>query len=85
MKKTLAIICSITLFAGILTGCSKNGESSAAPESDSVPPVTEQTAPETPVREPVEVADNAIDFVKSLKLGWNIGNTLDATAGSGLS
>lgn len=85
MKKTLAIICSITLFAGILTGCSKNDESSAAPESDSVPPVTEQTAPETPVREPVEVADNAIDFVKSLKLGWNIGNTLDATAGSGLS
>ncbi len=30
------------------------------------------------------VADNPVDFAASLKLGWNLGNTLEATGGSGL-
>ena len=30
----------------------------------------------------VDIADNSVDFVKNMKLGWNLGNTLDAT-GSG--
>lgn len=28
---------------------------------------------------------NAVEFAANLKLGWNLGNTLDATGGSGLS
>lgn len=30
-------------------------------------------------------AKNAVEFAANLKLGWNLGNTLDATSGSGLS
>lgn len=30
------------------------------------------------------IADNAVDFAANMKMGWNLGNTLDATDGSGL-
>lgn len=33
----------------------------------------------------INIADNSIDFAKSLKFGWNLGNTLEATAEDGLA
>lgn len=35
--------------------------------------------------EPGEIAEDAVTFAKNMKLGWNLGNTLDAEGGSGLN
>jgi len=34
--------------------------------------------------EPGPLADNSVEFASNMKLGWNLGNTLDAKDGSGL-
>lgn len=53
-------------------------------------PADEETAADTSITEAaeaateLEIADNAIDFAASLKLGWNLGNTLDATGTNGI-
>lgn len=87
MKKTLsaaaAILLSFTMFAGCADNNSNADQSetgttevTAAQEND-VQENTEQEIPE------LEIADNSVDFAKNLKLGWNLGNTLDATGGNG--
>ncbi|MCR5744012.1 MAG: glycoside hydrolase family 5 protein [Lachnospiraceae bacterium] len=49
---------------------------------------TTEEAPETTTEEvsdTLPIADNAVTFAANLKLGWNLGNTLDATGGTGLN
>ena len=82
MKKTLALICTFAMAATLFSGCNKApAEPSSEPDSTSASEeiINEPLAPE------ITVADNAIDFVKSLKLGWNVGNTLDAVGSADLS
>lgn len=73
MKKILALI-----LAGVITfslaACSeKNEESSQPSEPDSIGDV-------------MEIRDiTSVELVSEMKLGWSLGNTLDATGGSGLS
>lgn len=69
---SLAAALAVSLFAG----CS--GEADVSIDAAETTAATEAYAPK------VEIADNSVDFTKNLGLGWNLGNTLDAT-GDGLS
>lgn len=97
MKKKLAKTCSAAVAALIsltmLAGC---GNSKTQPEvtSETTPAVTE---PPTVLAEikchteipelaasPLDIPDNdAMKFVKDMRLGWNLGNTFDAVDDSG--
>lgn len=93
MKKKLfsIILSSFMLFAG-LCGC----QSGKQPEhTDVTPTVTEAvstpvaeptaTLTSTPTPEPLTIADiSSMDLVAGMKIGWNLGNTLDATGGMGI-
>lgn len=83
MKKITAVLLSV-LFAVSAAGC--NSQQPAATSASSEPaasaPVTEAAKPDAAE---IELADNAVDMAKLMKLGWNIGNTLDATAANDLS
>lgn len=70
------------LILPILAGCSAE----EAPDEPTETTTTTTTATEAaPAATTLEIADNALDFAKSMKLGWNLGNTLDATGSSFLS
>ncbi len=77
IKKVLALMLSVTMAAAMLAGCGDktNGTSSDQGET------TEAVQDMGPRSAGVPIADNAVDFAKSLKLGWNLGNTLDAVGG----
>ena len=90
------IICAALLVVG-LGGCKvteqpegsietdKQTESSV-PESDSVSDSSEQATAE-PTTEPIEqnMADiRSVDLVADMRIGWNLGNTLDAIGGVGV-
>lgn len=77
MKRGLAAV----MIVPILAGCTGETPSQTGEGGD----MSETTeAPEDPVPT-VQIAENAVDFAKSMKLGWNLGNTLDATGTSTLS
>lgn len=80
IKKTLSAIAAAVMAVSLFAGCSK------AEPAVQEPVVTESESyvPLAPYEQKVEIADNAVDFVKNMKLGWILGNTLDAT-GSGMS
>ena len=87
-KKFLTIIwSSFMLFAG-LCGCQSRNQQENTEVTPTVTeavstPVAELTA--TPTPEPLTIADiSSIDLVAGMKIGWNLGNTLDATGGMGL-
>jgi len=84
-KKLLMIIaCGIFAVAG-LCGCNsaKNPEVTPTPAATATPTATpEPTATPTPE---LTIADvSPTDLVAEMKIGWNLGNTLDATGGIGL-
>lgn len=90
MKKTLAFALSVSMLSAVFTACgSKAADSTpdAAPADTAAAAETEAAAPAEHVvpTSGLPVADNAVDFAKSLKLGWNLGNTLDATGSKDLS
>ena len=67
------------LFATVLFGCSNNTQSANNNVTDdkesTVIITTENFVP----------AETSVQMVKNMTIGWNLGNTLDATNGSGLS
>lgn len=84
IRKAIAAV----LAAAVLTcvsGCgAKNDTSSVASggESDD----TSVSGESKPSRDNEEInITSAADMVKQMKIGWNLGNTLDATGGSGLT
>lgn len=80
MKKMFKIknIAVSLLTLAVLAGCgTKPADAETTADTSSVTESAE-AAPK------LEIADNAIDFAASLKLGWNLGNTLDATGASGI-
>ena len=77
IKKPLSAALAALLAVSMLAGCGKsNTDTDTNAGGDTAE--TEAYAPK------VDIADNSVDFVKNMKLGWNLGNTLDAT-GSGMS
>lgn len=77
MKKTIRNLAVVLLVVSMLAGCNSQ-QSTEEPEGENAAAITEN---ETPA---LEIAENAIEFAASLKLGWNLGNTLDATGASGI-
>ncbi len=85
MKKrtVLSLVCGLIVLAGC-SGCGSR---------DNVPtPTPEVTATSTPTPEPtvtptpaLTIADiSSMDLVADMHIGWNLGNTLDATGGIGI-
>ena len=74
IKKTLALILGTAIAVSGFAACSdKDGEK----DSESGTSQTEET--------PKEIRDiTSWNLVKEMKTGWNLGNTMDATGGSGV-
>ena len=80
----LAAISCVTV-----AGCSENNdvssESTAAETATAeVPSTTEATAPEGPMDQ-FDTSLTALELTADIRIGWNLGNTLDATGGSGVT
>ena len=85
-KKILTLVVAGILAMAGLCGCQsvqQNHESTVEPETTTEPTATlEPTATPTPE---LTIADiSSIDLVADMKIGWNLGNTLDATGGNGI-
>lgn len=86
-KKRLAII-GLVIF--LLMGCSKssstkNQEDVTTSINNTPTSIPEEKVADQVAKENVTINKIAsIDFVKELKLGWNLGNTLDAKGGIGV-
>jgi endoglucanase len=81
-----SFLCAFALAASLLaTGCSSSTD--PVPETEiPLPPSAPDSYPSAP--DSPEAADftlSAVGFVNLLEAGWNLGNTLDASGGSGLS
>ena len=78
IKRLLAAVLSLAMGVSMMTACGSSDSSSKA-ENDSS--ATENTQKHT--NDPMTVT-TAKDLVAQMKVGWNLGNTMDATGGSGL-
>lgn len=81
MKKILSVIISASLAAAVFTGCGKTSESNDAVTADGEETTVAAEAIQLPE---LDIPDNSVDFAKAMKLGWNLGNTLDATGNNTL-
>lgn len=77
LKKIVAAALAAVLCAA-LSGCSKNDVSGGA-DNESVIGTENNSA------DGFNTDITALEFTAGIKIGWNLGNTLDATGGSGLS
>ena len=78
IKRILAAVLSLAMGVSMMTACGSSDSSSKA-ENDSS--ATENTQKHT--NDPMTVT-TAKDLVAQMKVGWNLGNTMDATGGSGI-
>lgn len=85
MKKTSLLLAASMIISIVLTGCNNSApsqsEQSSEPEATQ-PPIVEVLQPEN--APDLVFADNAVEFAANMKLGWNLGNTLDATGNTTL-
>lgn len=94
MKNSKKMLILLAMLAVLLMACTKKKPEGQKPGSDPVTATPSETPTEepspspsptpspTPIPTPPIIADNAVDFAENLKLGWNLGNTLDATDGA---
>ncbi len=78
MKRIISIAAAAVMTFSLMTGCAQDDS-----DANSETTAAESTAAVTEVS--MEHADNPVDFAKSLKMGWNLGNTFDATGSKGMS
>ncbi|MGN0688770.1 MAG: glycoside hydrolase family 5 protein [Oscillospiraceae bacterium] len=84
-KRTLAMILAAAMCGCIAVGCSDNGSSSEnLSGSQSAVQTEEADAPAAVINDEFDTSLNAVEFTAKINVGWNLGNTLDAT-GTGLS
>ncbi len=76
LKRLGAAITAAVMLAG-LTGCGKNDVQEIADETSAA--VTDTAAAHDEIRD-----IPSVELVKEIKIGWSLGNTLDATGKSGL-
>ncbi|MBQ7782737.1 MAG: glycoside hydrolase family 5 protein [Oscillospiraceae bacterium] len=72
IRKISAALISAAMIAGMLTACGQNSSSADAPAS-----VTVSTPEMAPIR-----SISSIELIKEMKVGWNLGNTLDSLIGN---
>lgn len=90
-KKITALITAVLLGGSLLAGCAKQGAEDPPEETAATTPaVPEFDFDNTPhcdytssVNDSIDTGISPMEFVKGIKIGWNIGNTLDAP-GKGL-
>ena len=79
-RKLAAVLCaSVLMFAA---GCAKSGSSTSIPEfsyPDNPVGATTMAVPDVTTDKFAVPESEGMTFVKNLKLGWNLGNTFDAT------
>lgn len=89
IKKILACTLALTMGMVMLTSCGdKENESSETAETSSSAEENNESGgtsdiSQTHTNDPMTVT-SAKDLVAQMKVGWNLGNTLDATGGSGI-
>lgn len=81
LKRIFAAMLAMSLGIGIMTGCGSS-DSSSASESGSGESSTDTTKKDDTIKPFKDTT--AWELVKDMKVGWNLGNTLDATGGNGL-
>jgi endoglucanase len=85
IRKILAGALALSMGLSVLTACGSSEDSSTA-EGDSATDSSETTVDvsQTHTNDPMTVT-SATDLVAQMKVGWNLGNTMDATGASDLS
>ncbi len=71
-----SLVC-LALFVAVLFGCANNTTQNTN-NIDKEEPVIISTSN-------FEIAETSVQMVKNMAIGWNLGNTLDATGGNGLN
>lgn len=74
MRKHLRVVAAIVAAVMLLTGCATNAGNGGNTNN---PGNSNGSASNGNLT----IADNAVDFAANMKLGWNLGNTLDANGG----
>ena len=78
LKKMIAVLMAALTCATFMTACSSSDDSS---ESDSAESATESVEEEVNM----EIRDiSSWELVQEMTIGWNLGNTMDATGSNGL-
>lgn len=79
MKKRIMAFLAAAAMLMSLTACGKQDTAADNTAAATTAATEARVAPE------LVIADNAVDFVKNMKLGWNLGNTLDALGDGSLN
>lgn len=88
-KKIRLLILGSFLLAAVVCGCQTGQENinyadgTVSPEAEATPQAT-ATPTVTPTPVPVIADISSMELVAGMKLGWNLGNTLDASGGIGI-
>ena len=85
MKKLISLICAAFIVTAMVSSCG-NTPQKAADTTTAAASETTTTAAETsaPKKSELEIPSSAVEMAACMKLGWNLGNTLDATGEEGL-
>lgn len=83
-KRLFSLMTSLVLCVGAFTGCGSADSSSSADSASSTESTGEQSSEKDNTVKPMRDI-TAWELVKEMKVGWNLGNTLDATGASDLS
>lgn len=89
-KKIFAAALALTMGMSMLTACGSNSEDESSADSAASSGTSSASSEEsgsdvskTHTNDPMTVT-SAKDLVAQMKVGWNLGNTMDATGGSGI-
>lgn len=90
IKKMFAAALALTMGMSMLTACGSNSENESSADSAASSGTSSAGSEEsgsdvskTHTNDPMTVT-SAKDLVAQMKVGWNLGNTMDATGGSGI-
>lgn len=81
IRKAISAVLAAAMLICV-SGCSKKTDNSGGASSDAVISSDEST-PTAVTGE--KITSSAAELVSQMKIGWNLGNTLDATGGEGLA
>lgn len=83
-KKIISLIAAASLCMGVAAGCGNSGASQETSQATDIPAQTaEAPSQDADVMDEFDTAVTAVEFTSRINVGWNLGNTLDAT-GTGL-
>ena len=90
MNKEFGLFCAALVASMLISSCGNTGQGSNTAISDNTASsgttITETAAADAgPIGKTANVnIDSAVEMAANMKLGWNLGNTLDAVGGEGL-